>query len=222
GASNEAGSLGADGRFYAQYPPALPLALAPLVALGRLLEDPAADLRDAYPYGAPASDAELGSRFLASYLNGPVTAGGAALLALLALRLEYRPRAAAFAAFAYGLASMAWGQARVVFPEPLQGLLLLVACHALLGGGRGRALLGGAALGLALLVKATSGLGLLLLLLPDERGRALWKSRRQVALVLAPVAAGLAIYGLYNLARFGSLLSTGYYSSGGGGLDFGG
>src|SRR5438874_1172870 len=47
GASNEAGSLGADGRFYAQYPPALPLALAPLVALGRLLEDPAADLRDA-------------------------------------------------------------------------------------------------------------------------------------------------------------------------------
>jgi len=207
---NEAGRIGVDGRFYAHYAPGLSLAMAPLIPVGRGLEGLTEGVRARYTWGA-RDEADKAARILASYFNAPVTAATAALLALLVLRLGYPSAAAIFTALAYAFATFAWGQARVVFADPLQGLLLLLGVVLLLGASPSRAGLGGTALGLALLVKLTSVLALpLVLLLPDARGRALWRTPTTVALILGPALVALALHGLFNLGRYGDALNTGY------------
>ncbi len=222
GFQNDAGQVGVEGRFYAQYAPGLPVALVPLVLIGQSLARPAEALARFYPYQIP-NPSELGPRVAVSYFNAPIEAATAALLAVLVLRLGYPPRAALFTALAYAFATFAWGQARVVFADPLQGLLLLLGCLLLVEASPSRALLGGGALALAMLVKLTSALAVpVLLLLPDADGRPLWRRPAMAARVVGPAIAAVALHALYNVARYGSPLSTGYYSSGGGGLDFGG
>jgi hypothetical protein len=217
-----AGARGVDGRFYAQYAPGLPLALAPLVLLGHQLTEPIADIRQQYDWGHK-DEADLAARFVVSYFNAPVTAATAGLLVLLALRLGYPPTAAIVTGLAFALASPAWSQARSLFAEPLQTLLLLLAWLTLLRSTPPRALLGGGALALAILVKLTSVLALpALLLLPDARGRPIWRSPRHAASLLGAGFAALALHGLYNVARFGNPLTTGYTTGTGGGVDFGG
>jgi hypothetical protein len=217
-----AGGRGNDGRFYPQYAPGLSVALAPLALLGRGLAGPMEALRQRYEWGADDL-ADLGARFLVSYFNAPISAATAALLSVLAVRLGYSARAACFTALVFALATFAWGQARAVFAEPLQTLLLLLAVLLLLRATPRGALLAGASLAAALLVKLTSVLVLpALLLLPDATGRPLWRTPRLLALLLGPVLVGIAAQAAYNLARFGSPLATGYSTGGGGGLDFGG
>ena len=207
---NEAGRIGPDGRFYAHYAPGLPLLMAPVVLVGRGLEGVTQGVRSHYTWDT-RDEADKASRFLVSYLNAPVTAATAALLALLVLRLGYPTPAAVFTAMAYGFATFAWGQARVVFADPLQGLLILLGAVLLLGASPSRAGLGGAALALAVLVKLTTLLVLpCVLLLPDARGRPLWRTPLMVCLVLGPSLAALALHGLFNLLRFGDPFNTGY------------
>lgn len=211
-----AGGRGTDGRFYAQYAPGLPTVLAPLVLAGRALAGPLRGLRAQYqwPY---QDDGDLAARVLVSYFNGPVTGATAGLLAVLVVGLGYPKQAGLVAGFAYAFATPAWGQARAVFAEPLQGLLILACVLLLLGATHLRALLGGTALALAVLVKLTAGIALpALLLLPDSRGRALWRTPATVALILAPIAGALVLHGVYNAARFGTPLATGYTTGGGG------
>jgi hypothetical protein len=216
------GGYGVDGRFYAQYAPGLPLALVPLVVIGQGLAGPLEGLSSQYPWGHQDT-ADLGARFMVSYFNGPITAATSGLLALLVLRLGYPPAAALFTALAFALATPAWGQARSVFPEPLQGLLLLVSCLLLLGATPARAFVGGTVLGLAMLVKLTSVLALpAFLLLPASSGHAVWRRPAAAAALLAPAVTALALHALYNLFRFGDPLTTAYYSGERGGLDFGG
>jgi len=210
------GKVGKDGRFYPQYAPGFPLVLAPVTALGSALGGPASALRSRYSWYAE-NDADLGARFLASYANGPITAATAALLTLLVLRLGYAPVPAGLVGLAYGLATPAWPEARSLFAEPLQTLLLLVSLILLLRATPGRALGGGAVLALAMLVKLTSVLALPgLLLLPDSRERPLWRRTAATVLVLAPSAAGVVVYAIYNVLRFGSVGTTGYDTFGGG------
>src|SRR5262249_51167955 len=57
-----------------------------------------------------------------------------------------------------------------------------------------------------------------LLLLPGSDGRPLWRTPAGAAGVLGTAAAALAVYGLYNLQRYGSPLETGYAASGANGL----
>src|SRR6266498_2036358 len=127
----EAGSRGVDGRFYAQYAPGLPVALAPFVLVAHHLTGPAASLRPKYLW-RHQDEADLAARVLVSYFNVPVTAATAALLALLVVRLGYSVGAGVFAAVAFALATLAWGHARIIFAEPLQGLLLLISYMVLL------------------------------------------------------------------------------------------
>jgi hypothetical protein len=217
-----AGARGVDGQFYAQYAPGLPLTLAPLVALGHGLAEPIAAVRPRYRWGHQ-DEADLAARFLVSYVNAPVTAATAGLLALLVVRLGYPPSAAALTGLAFALASPAWGQARSLFAEPLQGLLLVLAWLTLFRATATRAVLGGGALALAILVKLTSVVALpAFLLLPDSRGRAIWRAPGRAVPLLGAGLVALAFHGLYNFARFGNPLTTGYTTGGGGGLDFGG
>jgi hypothetical protein len=60
------------------------------------------------------------------------------------------------------------------------------------------------------------------LLLPDARGRALWRTPALAALVVIPVLGAYALHGVYNAERFGDWLATGYSTGFGGPLDFGG
>src|SRR5205823_5383327 len=118
-----------------------------------------------------------------------------------------------------------WGQARTVFPDSLQGVLLLASVLLLLCAPPKRVALGGLTLGLAILVKLTSLLFVpALLLLPDASGRPLWRRPIAALGVVGPSMIALAIHGVYNLLRFGDPLTTAYYSTdgAGGGLDFNG
>jgi hypothetical protein len=214
------GARGVDGRFYAQYAPGLPLALAPVVGLGHALAGPIGSL--ASYHSSHWDRADFSARFLVSYFNAPVTAATAALLARLVVQLGYALPAGAFTAFAFAFASPAWGQARSIFAEPLQALLLLLACSLALKARPFPALLSGAAFALATLVKLTTLLALAGPLVLLARDRCAFR-RHKMTLVffVVPVLAAVALHGLYNLARFGSPLDTRYTSGGGAPLEFG-
>jgi hypothetical protein len=212
------GYLGRDGRRYSGYAPGWSVALAPLVLYGRALSGLMVTLRPHFPWPADNS-ADLGSRFLVSYANVFITAASTALLALLVFRLGYSAAASAFVALTFAFATPAWAHARILFVEPLQGLLVLLAVLLLLRCRSSSALLGGTSMALAILVKSTSIVALPgLLLLPDSDGRLLWRTPRRAALVLGPVALGVALYGLYNFLCFGNPLQTGYSMAGSVGL----
>jgi hypothetical protein len=213
GEAELAGVRGRDGRFYSRYAPGLPAALAPIVLLGDALTKLSTQLPSKYEW-PHQSDSDIAPRILVSYFNLPVTALSASILALIVMRLGQSALSAIITGFGFALTTFAWGQARLVFAEPLQALVLLAACALLLNAKPSRSLLGGCALGFAILVKMTSLLALpAFLLLPDERGRLLCRSRSATAGILVPVAGALALYAWYNWFRFGSLMATGYAAS---------
>jgi hypothetical protein len=214
------GAIGVDGRFYTQYAPGLPVALAPVVMLGRNMAGVVAFGRSEYQLTEEEA-ADWSARFLVSYFNVPITAASAALLAFLLLKLGYPPPAAIFTGFAFALATLAWGQSRIIFPEPLQGVLLLLSSVLLIQAKRLHTWLGGTALALAIMVKLTSLLAIPgLLLLRDADGRPIWRSQAAWTF-LGPILVAMALHGLYNYMRFGSPFITAYTSAGGSPLQLG-
>jgi len=213
GEAELAGVRGRDGRFYSRYAPGLPVALAPIVLLGDAMTNLSTQLQSKYRW-PHQGDSDIAPRILVSYFNLPVTALSASLLALLLLRLGYSAMTGLIAGFGFALTTFAWGQARIVFAEPLQGLLLLIACSLLLNATPGRSWLGGCALGFATLVKMTSLLALpAFLLLPAKDGRLICRRRSIWAGLLIPVATALMLYAWYDWLRFGSVTITGYAKS---------
>jgi hypothetical protein len=214
------GARGVDGRFYTQYAPGLPIALAPLVAAGRGVAGPIASLRSE-DHQTEEDAADSSARFIVSYFNVPITAASAALLAYFLLKLRHPPAAAVFTALAFALATLAWGNSRIIFPEPLQGVLLLLSFLLLWQATRLSALFGGAFLGLAILVKLTSLLAIPgFFLLRDADGRPIWRGAA-ASTVLGSILVALALHGLYNHMRFGNPLVTAYTSAGGAPLQLG-
>jgi 4-amino-4-deoxy-L-arabinose transferase-like glycosyltransferase len=204
-----ADDLASHRRIFAQYPPGLPLALTPLIVVGRSLAAQVGLLQSRYRWLANGP-MDLAERIVVSYANIPITAATVALLALLIMRLGYSASAATFVGLVYGFATFAWGQARAVFPDPLLTLLLLLAVNLLLRCDRRSALAGGIAIALAILVKQTAAAAIPgLLLLPDPRGRPLWRTPTLAGLVLAPLVAAGLLYLLYDVVRFSGGLGGG-------------
>ena len=204
------GARGRDGRFYAQYAPGLPVLLAPIVRVGDSLRERLSIFASYYPW-IHEGDGDVPQRVLVSYFNLPLSALTAGLLALLVIRLGYSKSAAVTTGAAFAFGTFAWGQARIIFPEPLQTLLLLCASVLLLRTSARCAWLGGCALALAVLLKVTSILALpAFLFLPAKCNLPLWRRPKIVLGIIAPVLAAIALYGWYNYARFGSFFSTGY------------
>ena len=211
-----AGARGRDGKFYAQYAPGLPLMLAPVVLLGDSINEHLPRLKAKYQW-PHYGDQDIAPRILISYFNIPVTAIAAGLLTLLVTRLGYSIGAAIFTGLSFAVSTFAWGQARIVFVEPLQGLLLLAGALLLLRATPARSVMGGCILALAILVKITSMLALpAFLLLPNERGELLCRRRSTLVGLIVPVAIALSAYGWYDWFRFGSLTATGYSATYGG------
>jgi hypothetical protein len=211
-----AGARGRDGKFYAQYAPGLPLLLAPIVLLGDKISEHLPRLKANYQW-PHQDDQDIAPRILISYFNIPVTAVTAGLLTLLVTRLGYPIGAGIFAGLSFAVSSFAWGQARIIFAEPLQGLFLLAGGLLLLRATPAQALLGGCMLALAILVKITSILALpAFLLLPNEHGELLCRRRSTLVALIVPVVISLGAYGWYNWIRFGGLTATGYSATYGG------
>ena len=209
-----AGRRGRDGRFYAEYAPGLPVALSPLVTLGDAMRTFAPKFASRYLWLHEGDDDVL-PRIFVSYFDILIVALTAGLLVLFATRLDYSLSAAAFVGAAFALSTFAWGQARIINPEPLQTFLVIGAVLLTLRASTTRCFLGGCALGFALLVKMTSVLVLpALLVLRDERDIPIWRRPARATAVLAPVICAFAIYAWYNHCRFGNFLTTGYNISG--------
>lgn len=208
------GSFGLDGMLYSKKGITPSLALLPLVALSELL-----------PW--------LDTRATAMLFNPLVTAGTAIVLYSLVRRLGYRPRTALVIALIYGVASLPINYVKTLYGEPLAALLLLVSVDAVM---RHRIevkrtrhalplglVLSGLCLGLLVGVNMIYGvaiavIGLFILILSLRRDDAAPRPYREVLpLILIrllafgiPVLISLALIGLYNWARFGNPLTTGY------------
>jgi len=195
------GVPGLGGRFYSKYGPGQSLAAIPLYLIGRAVE----------PLAPPAYRPELPG-FVASTLPAIATALTTILLVLAAVELGATARGALVLGLIYAFATPAAVYPTQWFSEPLTACALLAAVYAVL---RDRTrptvrgpLLAGVALAVAVSVRIESLLFvpplLLYTLLPRERRLA------RAAALLLPLGAALAALGLYNAARFGSPLETGY------------
>ncbi|MCC7205688.1 MAG: hypothetical protein IT323_00180, partial [Anaerolineae bacterium] len=187
------GSVGVDGALYAKKGPTPSLALAPLVWLA-----------DRLP-GLPI-------RATAMLFNALVTAAAALLLFTFVRWLGFRPESALIIGLIYGLATLAAVYVKTLFGEPLAALLLLIAVMAgwryRQRGGRSALILCGAAL------VAMAGINTVYVVYtPVLALYVFWGRRRvwDVARFAAPFVAGAGLLALYNWARFGGPLETGYH-----------
>ena len=196
------GTFGVDGRFYAAFAPGQSFAAIPFYLLGRLAH-----------MAFPAWSEKFWTSSSVTLLNAFVTAGVVVLVAAMA-RLFFDARTAVLLAVLYGLATPAWPYAKSFFSEPLLGGLMLLGGYAAMRARREPGLrwytLSGAALGGAALVKPVA-----LIVMPVVVVYLLLASRPTIAKWLAwsgSLTVCLFLLALYNWARFGNPLTTGYGS----------
>ncbi len=158
----------------------------------------------------------VGNLQVTMLLNPLLTAATALLLFLWTVRLGYGKGTGLTLALLFGLGTMAWPYAKTFFGEPLSALALLLAIYYLFPPATTKGLkpplLAGFFLGLAAttvaLNLALAPFFLLFYLLKkqpsEERGKGLLA-------FLLPLGLWCLLIGLYNLARFGNLLETGYH-----------
>lgn len=150
-------------------------------------------------------------------LGSSVAAAGCVVLAFLfAWRLSRDERTAALSAFALAFATLLWPQAKFGFPQPLAALLLTGATYALwLGcrtGSTASLIAGGILLGCGVLTRhefmlIVAPLGVWLIVESGVR----WPLVRRRAAYIAPgLIFSMAVWMVYNFARFGNPLTTGY------------
>lgn len=189
------GMWGRDGHQYGKYGPAHTLIAAPFIWL-------ALRLPAIYPV-----DTTL-------LFNTIVTALTVGLVFWTASQLSYSDTTALAAAGLYGFGTFAWPYSKTFFGEPLSALGILAAVAWAIRTRATRrwssAILAGFALGLATAVKWSNAVVAPIILL------FLWvtlPSTRRLRLVLAWAAGpavSVVLLLLFNAARFGSLLETGY------------
>ncbi|MBL8153189.1 MAG: hypothetical protein JNM70_03320 [Anaerolineae bacterium] len=191
------GTFGQDGAWYSKKGITPSLALLPFAALA-----------EALPW--------LDARAAAMWFNPLVTAATAVLLFTLARRIGYSARTAFVSGLLYGV-MLPLPYTQTLYGEPLAALLMLAAVMAVWNRAAGRrALIGaGAALGLLFGINLVYGvfamlfLGWIMLEAARRRDR-LMDVFRDVLALLIPCGIALVGIGLYNAARFGSPLTTGY------------
>ncbi len=203
------GVFGLDGALYSKKGVAPSLALLPLTIAAQV---------------APW----LPVRATAMLFNPLVTALTGALLYTGVRALDVRPRTALGVALLYGFGSTAVVYTKTLFGEPLAALLILSAVLSILRFWRDGSLRplvwAGAAIGFATGINLTYLLTAVLLavfaLAPSLRGKATATRLLQAAAAFsAPIAVTLVIIAIYNAARFGSPLTSGYYFGDGEGFN---
>ena len=195
---------GPDGRYYSKNTAGQAVLALPLVVAGDIA---------AKAGGFNGERAQLAARFLASFFNSLVAA---LLLAALwsGLRsLRVSARAALAATVLVGFTTPLWIYAKSFMAEPVEALGLLLALTGAAQAGAAPAAAdarrGGrlAALGAFLAISAKLGVTPLVFACLAAAG---FRKPRAWLLPLGGVAAAFAGHALYNWARFGNLLETGY------------
>lgn len=139
---------GRHGKLYSLYGPLESLALAPLIALAREINESgwfrsagrelplsfySGDGLYAFVNGVEPSDPEPHAiRYIASHLN-PVVGAACAAIFFLILAAMVRPAAALSVAILYAVGSLLWPYSGTFFGEQLTTLLLLLSFHLLMG-----------------------------------------------------------------------------------------
>ncbi len=209
---------GIDGQHYSPYGILPSLLALPLFAVGAL----------AAPFGTVAFD--YATRMAVSSFNGLVTAATVALLAAWCLRLRVSPRKTFGVMLLYGVCTFAWPYARTFFSEPLTALLLLIAVERIATARSQRdttwlLFVAGIAAGLMVATRLAGAIALPLLAV-----YVLWPPRPHLASTRSTcieqliqlvwrglvwgsgLLPGFALLLAYNIARFDTLLATGYTS----------
>jgi hypothetical protein len=215
-------------RFYPKYGLGLPLAAIPCYAAGRWLAPLArrgeSDLFDAergrrrlwYDVG-PDNFREAFGAFAVSWTNAAVVAATLALVFLIGLELGFGSGGSLAAALAGAFATPLWAYSRTFFAEPLGGLGLAAFFYFALRGRRedrhASFFAAGASLGVAILAKPAHLVLLLpaaILLAGGARGLEWRRAAGRAGACLAGLSLALTVMLIYNQARFGSFLETGY------------
>jgi len=197
---------GPDGRFYSKNTAGQAVLSLPLVAVGGIAARAA---------GFREEKAVLAARFGASFFNACMTAALLGAFYVLARRLGVGSRAGLAATAMLGFTTPLWVYAKSFMAEPAEalGLLLAVGAAALASQGREQTLPGErrwlwvAALGAFLAISAKASMLPLALLALTALG-----TRRLSRYAIPAVGVALAIAGhlVYNAARFGTPLESGY------------
>jgi hypothetical protein len=197
---------GIDGRYYAPVGIGHPIFGIPFY-VGAKAVQAATGLRVGKPESLTKAAVVMGSA---------VAAAGCVYFAFLfAWRLAGALRAATLTALAFAFATPLWVYAKFGFNAPLAAMWLLAAAYAVWIGVRERRraslVLGGAALGAALLTRHEMMVGVapVALWLWLESGRERRALVERARLVGMPVVIALGLWCLYNYVRFGHPLDTG-------------
>ncbi|HEY2524635.1 MAG TPA: hypothetical protein VGI29_06225, partial [Candidatus Binataceae bacterium] len=185
------GTPGRYGSYYSMWYPLLSLLASPLVAIGVYIS---------HRLGLPQ---HYVAAAFALMLSPIMTAGAALMVALLGRRLGATTRGAVLAALGFAFGTIALVYCRRFFADPLLALLTISGIYFAVGGNWRWA---SAAAMLAVLAKPTG------IVLGPALAAYLWCKRRPAGQYVAPAGAttaGLAIYFVYNWARFGNPLTFG-------------
>jgi len=206
---------GVDGRQYAITGPLQSILALPFYGVGRWVSS----------YFHPAFKGYL-TRFFVLLFNAPVHAATAALLCLFGIDLGFRRRTACFLALIYALATIGWPYARTFYAESLHTFWLVFATWAIYRYVHINHWLWMTATGLAIglgvatkYVMAVVAPAFVLYLAMawcqrrpgSERRHWTWYTLLAGGL---PFALILALLIFFNFVRFGSLLETGYTTTG--------
>ncbi|HEV3234998.1 MAG TPA: hypothetical protein VG329_10670 [Candidatus Dormibacteraeota bacterium] len=154
--------------------------------------------------------------FVEDMVNPLLAAGTVTLLLLLLLDMGFGGRVATAICLVFAFATIEWPYAHDAFDVTAAGAVTLLAVVAARrraeGGSLGALLLSGISLGVALLIRISSGL----LLVPLAAYLA-WKRRRQGAVAVVrelamwavPIVVGLAVQGWHDWVRFGNAFDVG-------------
>jgi hypothetical protein len=188
------GVLGADGQYYSDRYPLLPIVAVPFVAIGLIL----ANLLD-LPFHYVAAICVL-------VLSILLTAATTVLVALLALRLGSTKREAYLAALSFAFGTIALVYAQQFFAEPLLALLTAASLYLVMGETKREQIIASILTVLAVTAKPAG------VVVGPILSAYLLVKRRPLHIALSPAIGtgiGLMLYLVYNYIRFGSLVSFG-------------
>ena len=158
---------------------------------------------------------ELGNADVVLLYNAIITALTGALVFLAGRSLGYSTGTSAVVSVVFGVATFAWAYSKRLLGEPTSSLLLITSTYWLLRFVKSRhsrhLYLAGGFMGMAFAFKASNAVGLaaeMAFLAYVVRG--FWPRLRSALQLLVPVAAFVALVGLYNFVRFGNPWHTGY------------
>jgi hypothetical protein len=196
------GTFGLDGAYYSKKGVTPSVALVPLVILA-----------EAFPW--------LDARATAMLFNPLITAATALCLYTLARWLGYKPRTVFVVALLYGTATFAIVYVKTLFGEPLAALLLFGAVMAAYRYRLNRSwralvlsgLLAGSLAGVNMIYVAVVPVIAIYLFwsILRDKNRNLRLLIRDIAVYGLSIGSIIALLGIYNWARFGSPLNTGYH-----------